>query len=496
MRARRSGIDTRDQPVVYMHADCPVCRSEGFRAHARVLLKLRDRHIIATVNHVFGELFALEEAALSEAAWARLDPRPGDMVTIEHTKPLLSMSAVRGKIYGEKLTDAALARIVEDFVAGRYSDIEAAAFISACAAHPLDLGEIYALTRSMVEVGERMHWDISPIADKHCVGGLPGNRTTPIVVAIVASLGATIPKTSSRAITSPSGTADTMETLAPVELDAPQIRRVVERTGGCIVWGGAVRFSPADDLLIRIERALDIDSEGQLIASILSKKIAAGATHLVIDIPIGPTAKVRDKTAAHRLAKALGTTASKFGLMVRTLVTDGRQPVGHGIGPALEARDVLAVLRGDANAPADLRDRSIALAGALLELVSLVPDGAGKDAASEALDQGHAWQTFQRICEEQGGMREPPLAMHTAEIAATTSGEVTEIDNRKLARIAKLAGAPDDKAAGVDLHVRLGDRVEAGQPVYTIHSEHRGILEYTLRYAEHDDDIILIGEAG
>jgi thymidine phosphorylase len=496
MKARRSGVDTRDEPVVYMRADCPVCRSEGFRAHARVLLGLRDRSVIATVHHVFGELFELDEAALSEAAWARLDPCPGDLVTIEHPKPLLSMSAVRGKIYGQRLTDGALNRIVEDLVAGRYSDIEASAFISACAAHPLNLDEIHALTRSMVEVGERMHWDTSPIVDKHCVGGLPGNRTTPIVVAIVASLGATIPKTSSRAITSPAGTADMMETLAPVELDVPQIRRVVERTGGCIVWGGAVRFSPADDLLIRIERALDIDSEGQLVASVLSKKIAAGATHLVIDIPVGPTAKVRDETAAHRLAEALGSTASRFGLMVRTLVTDGRQPVGRGIGPALEARDVLAVLRGDANAPADLRERSIALAGALLELVGLAPDGAGTDAATGALDRRRAWLTFQRICEEQGGMREPPLAVHTHGIAATTSGVICGIDNRKLARVAKLAGAPDDKVAGVDLHVRLGDRVAAGQPVYTIHAEHRGGLDYALGYAEHADGIISIGEAG
>jgi thymidine phosphorylase len=496
LKARRSGVDTRDEPVVYMRADCPVCRSEGFRAHARVVLTLGDRRVIATVHHVYGELFEMDEAGLSEAAWTRLDPRPGDLVAIEHPKPLLSMSAVRGKIYGERLTDAALDRIVADLVAGRYSDIEASAFISACAAHPLDLEEIHALTRSMVEAGERMHWDRSPIADKHCVGGLPGNRTTPIVVAILATLGATIPKTSSRAITSPAGTADTMETLAPVELDVPQMRKVVERTGGCIIWGGAVRFSPADDLLIRIERALDIDSEGQLVASVLSKKIAAGATHLVVDIPVGPTAKVRDEAAARRLGDALQRTASGFGLTLRALVTNGEQPVGCGIGPALEARDVLAVLRGDANAPGDLRDRSLALAGALLELVDLAADSEGTAIAARALADGRAWETFQRICEEQGGMREPPVAAHTHGITTPGSGVVASIDNRKLARIAKLAGAPDDKAAGVELHVRLGEAVEAGQPVYTIHSEHRGGLDYALGYAEHADGIVSIGEAG
>ncbi len=493
LKARRSGIDTSDEPVVSMRADCPVCHSEGFRAHARVFLKLRERQVIATMHHVFGDFVGLDEAALSEAAWHRLDPRPGDFLTIGHPRPLVSMSSVRSKIYGTPMDDEALGKVVRDLVAGRYSDIEAAAFITACAAHPLNAREIGSLTRAMVESGERLHWDRSPIADKHCVGGLPGNRTTPIVVSIVAALGGTIPKTSSRAITSPAGTADMMETLAPVELDLPQIRRVVERTGGCLVWGGAVRFSPADDLLIRIERALDIDSEGQLVASVLSKKIAAGATHVLLDIPVGPTAKVRDDASAERLSAALSHTAALFDLKVRVVTSDGSQPIGRGIGPALEAHDVLAVLQCHPSAPADLRDKGLHLSAELLELVELAAPGGGLEAAMAALDRGQAWETFQRICEEQGGMRVPPRAEHKRPVSATNSGEVAAIDNRKLARIAKLAGAPEDKAAGIELHVRLGDRVESGDPLYTVHSENRGELDYALEYAGHANDIFLIG---
>jgi len=494
LKPRRSGIDTRDEPVVYMRADCPVCRSEGFRAHARVLLKVREHSVVATVHHVFGELIALDEAALSEAAWRRLDPRPGDLVTVAHPQPLLSMSAVRAKIFGKHLNETALDEIVADLAAGRYSDIETAAFLTACAARPLDEDEVRSLTRSMVNAGERMHWDQSPIADKHCVGGLPGNRTSPIVVAIVAAMGGTMPKTSSRAITSPAGTADMMETLAPVELEVPQIRRVVERTGGCLVWGGAVRFSPADDLLIRIERALDLDSEGQLVASVLSKKIAAGATHVVLDIPVGPTAKVRDPTTAARLARILQETARSFGLTARVVISDGTQPIGRGIGPALEARDVLAVLKGEPSAPLDLREKSLRLAGALLEMVGLAHVGGGVGAAAATLDDGRAWATFQRICEEQGGMRVPPRADRLHEITATASGVVSAIDNRKLARIAKLAGAPNDKAAGIDLHVRAGQTVESGAPLYAIHAEHVGALNYALAYAESANDVIAIGD--
>src|SRR5690349_5728888 len=154
----------------------------------------------------------------------------------------------------------------------------------------------------MIDGRQRLQGESSPIVEQHSGVGLPGNRTTPIVVAIVAACGLTIPKTSSRAITSPAGTADTMEVLAPVDLTLEHMRRVVESEGGCIVWGGAMALSPADDILIQVERPLDFDGDGQLTASILSKKIAAGSTHLLIDMPVGATAKVRTPESARSLA--------------------------------------------------------------------------------------------------------------------------------------------------------------------------------------------------
>jgi len=219
----------------------------------------------------------------------------------------------------------------------------------------------------MIGTGEQLRWDCEVVADKHCVGGLPGNRTTPIIVAIVAAAGLTIPKTSSRAITSPAGTADTMETLTRVTLDVHELRRVVERTGAALAWGGALNLSPSDDVMIRVERALDIDSDAQLIASILSKKVAAGATHVLIDVPVGRTAKVRSEADLLRLESFMQRVAAAFGLQVMMVHTDGSQPDGRGIGPALEAHDVLAVLRRDTHAPADLRRRALLISGLLLE---------------------------------------------------------------------------------------------------------------------------------
>ncbi len=494
LTARRIGIDTQHEAVVFVREDSYVRRSEGFAAHARVELCHGGHTVIATLYEIAGEILSQGEIGLSEAAWRRLGAKDGDMIAIAHPQPLESMSSVRRKIFGERLGDGELKNILADITAGRYSDIQLSSFITACSARVLEPDEVIGLTRAMVEVGERLAWERSPIADKHSVGGLPGNRTTPIIVPIVTCAGLIMPKTSSRAITSPSGTADTMETLAPVDLDLSRMRRVVEQEGGCIAWGGTVRLSPADDILIRVERALDLDSEGQLVASVLSKKIAAGATHVILDMPVGPTAKVRSEKSARAITQSLADVAVAFGLKVHTVVTDGRQPVGRGIGPALEAHDVLAVLQNVSNAPQDLRERALALAGGLIELVGKAAPGHGIAMATEILADGRAWAKFQRICSAQGGMRTPPRSRHQRPIVSTNAGTVLDIDNRRLARIAKLAGAPDAKAAGLELHVRLGDRVENGQPLFTVHAETPGEFAYALDYTKNSaTDAIRIG---
>lgn len=497
LRARRLGIDTYQEAVVYMHRDCHVCRSEGFAAQSRVLLRHGAAELIATLNVVESAIVSPGEAGLSEIAWRKLGVGDGSSVTAAPVPPIESLGRVRGKLRGERLSETDLRAIVTDIVAGRYSDIHLAAFIAACEGGRLDREETVALTRAMIDAGERLGWNHGArVADKHCVGGLPGNRTTLIVVPIIAAAGLLMPKTSSRAITSPAGTADTMETLAPVDLEIASIRRVVEREGGCVVWGGAVGLSPADDILIRVERPLDIDSESQLVASVLSKKAAAGSTHAVIDIPVGPTAKVRSEESARSLGTLLEHVASQIGLSVRIVYSDGSQPVGRGIGPALEARDVVSVLRGEPSAPTDLRDRSLALAGALLEHLDAVPRGEGSARARAILEGGDAWRKFTAICEAQGGLREPARAPHARPWTAERSGSVFAIDNRRLARAAKLAGAPREPAAGIDLHVRVGMRVSHGEPLFTMHAQSAGELDYALEYASANRGLIGISEDG
>ena len=492
LRVRRLGINTHQESVVYMREDCHVCRSEGLASHAQVSLTFGERTIVATLHHVRSDILRLDEAGLSESAWQAIGAHEGDEVHVGHPPTLESLSYVRSKAFGRRLDRAALRAVIDDIAARYYADVHLASFITACAGGNLDREEMANLTRAMIEVGECLSWGRVPVVDKHSIGGLPGNRTSPIVVAIAAACGLTMPKTSSRAITSPAGTADTMETITCVDLDLPSIRRVVEQEGGCLVWGGAVRLSPADDILIRVERALELDGEGQLVASVLSKKAAAGATHLVLDLPVGPTAKVRTPAGAERLAGHLLAVSEALGIKARALMSDGRQPVGRGIGPALEARDVLAVLRNERHAPIALRARAVQVASAVLELGGAAAEGAGTALAEATLQSGEAWRKFQAICEAQGGMREPPRAAYTHVVTADRKGRVTVIDNRRVARVAKLAGAPDDKAAGVEMHVSLDDMVDRGEPLFTLHAESPGEIAYALNYAASRSDIILV----
>lgn len=492
LKACRLRIHTDHESVVFLRSDSPVGKSEGLSTQVRVAVRSGAREIIATLYQVDGDGLALDEAGLSESAWLQLGMVDGDTVSIRHQRPVDSYSALRRRIFGLRLDDTSLGMVIGDIAAGRYSDVHIGSFLTACTTLPLDVDETRGLTRAMVDTGVRLDWPAAMVLDKHCVGGLPGNRTTPLVVAIVAAHGLIIPKTSSRAITSPAGTADTMETLAPVDLPIERIRQVVDREGGCVVWGGSMQLSPADDIMIRVQRALDLENEGQMVASVLSKKIAAGATHMVVDIPVGPTAKVRSAAAADHLQTLMESVARDFGITLVTLRTDGRQPVGRGIGPALEARDLLAILRNEPDAPEDLGERACRLAGFLLEMGGKARRGEGCGLASQTLADGRAWRKFAAICEAQGGLREPPVAPLRQVLRAPEAGEVCGIDNRKLARLAKLAGAPENACAGLDMHVRLNQKVAEDQPLCTIHSASRGELEYALAYAEANPDIIAI----
>jgi thymidine phosphorylase len=489
------GVDTQREHVIYMNGDSPVCKSEGFEAQARIRVEHRNGTILASLQIFRNDLLGVNEVSLSEDAWRELKAQEGDTVKISHPEPVSSFGHVRSKIYGNELGAEGFHEILRDIVRNRYSDIQLSSFVTAFAGQNMTYDEMYHLTDAMIDTGEQLEWDHAIVGDKHSLGGLPGNRTTPIVVAIAAREGVVIPKTSSRAITSPAGTADTMETITRVNLDLDEMKEVVEQENGCFVWGGTAELSPADDMLIQVERSLDLDSEGQMIASILSKKAAAGSSHVVIDMPLGPTAKVRSEEQAQDLRESFRSVADKIGMTLDIVPGNGKQPIGRGIGPALEARDILQVLRQDDERPKDLEKRSIELAGALLELTETVEKGVGTKRARKVLESGAAYEKFKSICHAQGRLDEPPSSPYQHDVTADVSGRIESVDNRKLARSAKLAGAPNDPSAGVDYLIRLGQKVEEGDTLFQLHAETCGELDYALDYVNNNSDIFEIDEA-
>lgn len=492
LKYKHLGIFTENANVVFLRNDSNVCISEGFVALTRVRVSTKTSSIVASLNVITSNILLADEIGLSNTAAEKLNITDGDILKVSHLETIESLNHLRAKIYNHKLDYHAYQEIINDIVKGDYSNIHLSAFITACAGGRMGINEIADLTKAMIASGVQLKWNKEMVMDKHCIGGLPGNRTTPIIVSIITAFGLTMPKTSSRAITSSAGTADTMEVLTDVSLSPEQIKTVVEKEGGCFVWGDAARLSPADDILIKVEKALDIDSEGQLIASVLSKKAAAGSTHVIIDMPIGETAKVRNSTTANLLKKHIEFVGKEIGLETSVVITDGTQPVGNGIGPVLEAIDVLKILRNDADGPIDLKERAVLLAGALLELSGKVAKGTGIKTANELLESGKAFIKFKAICKAQGRYTEPVIAKYSHELHSDTEGTLIRINNREIAKLAKLSGAPEYKGSGIQLNVHLGNTIKKGQLLYTIYSGAQGELKYALDYQKMHKDIMTI----
>jgi thymidine phosphorylase len=498
LRLRAVGIDTDAENVAYLARGCAACRVDALRAASKVAIRRADapddeEPMLAVLNVVDDPAIVRgDELGLSQQAFALLGAPPGTPMRVGPAPRPSSLDAVRRKLQGEPFDLPSLRAVATDVAARRWTRSEIAAFLVACGRDDLERDEVLALTRAMLETGERLDWREPLVADKHCIGGIPGNRTSMIVVPIVAAHGMLIPKTSSRAITSPAGTADTMQVLADVELPPARLREVVERERGCIAWGGTARLAPMDDLLISVERPLALDSPGLMVASILAKKLAAGSTRLLLDLPVGPSAKVRTLADAQRLRRTFEHVGRALGLHVEVTITDGTQPIGRGIGPVLEARDVLAVLRNAPDAPADLRAKSIRLAGRLLEFDPDVRGGDGETLARDILESGRAAAKFDAIVDAQGRRATVPgPGALVAEVRAARSGQVTGFDHLRLARAARHAGAPASPGAGIDLRIRLGDAVRAGDPLYLLHAETPGELALARRWCEADPGVAI-----
>lgn len=452
----------------------------------RVIIQKGDKKL-TVLTDISNSLVARGEIGMFSEVSRQLGINQGDLLQVIHTRQPPSVDYIKKKMDGKNLTENETHEIVRDLISNNLSEVELSAWITSMYINDLSIDEVVNLTDAVVESGQRLELGKSPIVDKHCAGGVAGNRTTMIIVPILAAAGLYVPKTSSRSITSAAGTADTMEVLAHVEFSVEELKKIVLKTGGCVVWGGGINIAPADDKLIRIRHSMHLDPRGLLLASILAKKKAVGAEYVVIDIPVGRGAKVEDMRVANGLAKDFLEIGGKLGMKMNCFITDGSDPIGNGVGPGLECIDILQILQGAG--PHDLLDKSCQLSGALLEMSGKVGVGEGYDVSLNLIKSGKAYTKMREIIEAQGGnpnikIDDIPVGKYRQEIVAKKDGRIEHVDNKMISKIARAAGAPRDKGAGVILHCEQGDKVKSGDILFEIVSESEAKLTFAIKALE------------
>jgi AMP phosphorylase len=451
-----------------------------------------DRIIIKKDDHKFIGIVSTSDVSIKEGDIGIFEEieeqykiKENDLVQIKRIEETESVNYIKEKLDNKQLSKEQIYHIINDIVSRRLSVSEVSAFAISSYTRDWSIKEITNITLAMVETGNQIDWDTKPIANKHSLGGVLGNRTTMILVPIIAAAGFKIPKTSSRAITSPAGTADVMEVLADVTFNSQEIKKMTNEINGCMVWGGKIDLAPADSELIEALNPLRLDPVPLTLSSIMSKKKASGTTHLVIDLPYGKFTKISNKKDAREFQKNIIKIAQKLDIKLTCVLNQGIEPVGNGIGAILEARDVLRVLERQENRPLDLEAKALLLAGELLDLM----ESGGQSKAKELLENKAALKKFREIIAKQNGnpnitSSDFQLADFQSEINAPQSGKLQEINGNILADVARRLGCPGIKESGLYLHKHLKEQVDVGEPIVTLYARNQESLEQAKCYLE------------
>ncbi len=395
------------------------------------------------------------------------------------------LQIIQKKLKGKRLSYQEYYKVVKAIAENRLSDILLTYFVASTYEHPPSLKELYFFTKAMVETGIKLKFS-PPVVDKHSTGGVPGNRITLILVPIIASLGITIPKTSSRAITSPAGTADCMEVLAPVSLSPKKIYEVIKKTNGCIIWGGNLNIAPADDELIRVEKPLQLEAEDKVIVSIMAKKIAVSATHLVLDIPYSSSLKIKNKKQAEKIARKFRALAKMFSIKLKIILDLSDDNLSNTAGPALESYSALKVLEQKEDKSERLEEKAVFFSAHLYALAKDIDFKTAKKQVWDSLRTLKALNKFKEIIKAQGGdpditseklMNKIRKKTYQKIIYAKKSGKIRKMSNSNLSAIAQILGAPHYKYAGVYMFASTGDIVKKGDALYEFFSQDKHSLQ-------------------
>ncbi|MEK6906006.1 MAG: thymidine phosphorylase, partial [Nanoarchaeota archaeon] len=272
-------------PVVMLNPKTAVIM--GVHIHDRVSIKssTNNHKEMSTIVDIVEGFVKEDEIGISSEVRKIMNFKNKQRVIVNISESPKSLNYIKKKLNNKNLSEKEIAEIIKDIVENALSEPEIALFISAMYERGMNMKETVYLTKAIINSGNRIKFKSKLVVDKHSIGGIPGNRTTPIVVSICSSLGLIFPKASSRAITSSAGTADVIETITPVEFSVSEVKKIIKKTNACLIWGGGkLNVVPADSKIIYVEKALNIDPDSQLLASIMAKKIAMGANYILIDI--------------------------------------------------------------------------------------------------------------------------------------------------------------------------------------------------------------------
>ena len=481
-KIKKIDIDTGRNLIIYLNRNGHIFKKEGFKSLSRVKIFNDELTIYGILHIIDNDTFLTEsEIGLSSSFFKKYKIKEGDIFMIKSVGLIPSFQYDLSKLNGFKYEEKGLNDIFKDIIEEKYDDIQIACFCSSTAGNSLDEKELLYLTKAMIKINKKIDWKKNIVVDLHCIGGIPGNRTSPASVAIIAEYGMFIPKTSTRSITSPSGTIDTMEVFTNIDISDEKIVDIVKETNGCLIWSGIL--SPIDEIVISVLKDLNLDGKGIMIASIISKKIAAGSSHILIDIPYGPQAKCKDLESAKSLKYDFETLGKNLGVHVYVYLSEGNQPIGNGIGPALEAKDILDILKNEPNVCNDLKEKILYLSGIIIEFDPNVKKGEGIKIAREILESGRAFERFKKICEAQGGYKEIPVAKYQKDIISEIEGKIIEINIKKISTLGKLCGCPSNKEAGIYLYKHLNDYIKKGEKIMTLYSNSMGELNTAYNFA-------------
>ncbi len=420
------------------------------------------------------------QIGLFEEIWKQYRIESGASVFIDIPQPSKSLEYISKKLLGHDLKEEHLKTIMKEIGSRKLRETEIAFFVSTFFNPGFNDDEIYWMAKGMAESGDILDFkgirgNGHLVADKHSIGGVAGKAITPTLVPILVAGGLIVPNTSTRAITSPAGTSDILEVVMPVAISKEKVMEVVKKTGGCMFWGGSLDLSPADDVIINVERSLRIQEFQKVLVSIVAKKISMGVNHILIDLPYGKGSKVERADDVQMLDREFKKLFKKFNIHCETIKRVITGPDGRSIGPNMEIREALKLLERDDGKCQELEDVIVEMATRLFESTKIVKRGEGKKFAREILDSGKALDKFWEIAFAQGAIKkirssEIKSANLQYDLLSDRDGTVKTLDNIELVTIAKTLGNPKIKEAGMYMHKVQGEKVEKGDPLITIYA--------------------------